>query len=485
MELKNKLLFHQREAVEKLSKIKVGALFMEQGTGKTITALELCRMRLEQGKIDRIIWLCPCSAKQNIKQEILKHAPDEILDKVTICGIETLSSSDRANVYLLDMVQAYRCYLVVDESLLVKNPMALRTKSILRLAERCTYKLILNGTPISRNEADLFSQMYLLDWRILGYRSYWAFAANHLEYDPNIKGKIIRCLNTDHLARKIAPYSYEKKKDECMTLPPKRDHGIPFHLTKEQWEHYEFVADELLLQLDEIKPETIYRLFSGVQAVACGRRVTFLNNDHMRSAPFFKDPRDNPRIQELLDLIDRINDEKCIIFCTYQSDVAQITELLNQIYGENSAVPFNGTLPGRKRGKAVESFRDGARFFVANRKCAGYSLNLQFCSNVIYYSNEWDLATYLQSQDRVHRYGQTKDVHIWEIYAAGTIDEKIQRSLLRKENLLVSFKEKVGLMDMQKIREFLNIRKGKERIVSTVYDCSNLIDVESVVGANA
>ena len=135
MELKNKLLFHQREAVEKLSKIKVGALFMEQGTGKTITALELCRMRLEQGKIDRIIWLCPCSAKQNIKQEILKHAPDEILDKVTICGIETLSSSDRANVYLLDMVQAYRCYLVVDESLLVKNPMALRTKSILRLAE--------------------------------------------------------------------------------------------------------------------------------------------------------------------------------------------------------------------------------------------------------------------------------------------------------------------------------------------------------------
>lgn len=43
MQLHNKLLDYQEKAVEKLKKVKVGALFMEQGTGKTITALELCR----------------------------------------------------------------------------------------------------------------------------------------------------------------------------------------------------------------------------------------------------------------------------------------------------------------------------------------------------------------------------------------------------------------------------------------------------------
>ena len=110
--------------------------------------------------------------------------------------------------------------------------------------------MILNGTPISKNEADLYAHMYLLDWRILGYRSYWAFAANHIEYDPKVPGKIVRCLNTEYLARTIAPYSYEVRKKDCLVLPDKRESCIPFRMTNEQWEHYEAVADQLLGKID-------------------------------------------------------------------------------------------------------------------------------------------------------------------------------------------------------------------------------------------
>jgi len=97
MHLTNKLLDYQENAVEKLKKVKVGALFMEQGTGKTITALELCRLRLEAGKVTHILWLCPCSTKQNLKDELIKQSPREMLEKITICGIETLSRSLHAN----------------------------------------------------------------------------------------------------------------------------------------------------------------------------------------------------------------------------------------------------------------------------------------------------------------------------------------------------------------------------------------------------
>ena len=100
-----------------------------------------------------------------------------ILESVTICGIETLSSSVRANAYLLEKAKKNKCMLIVDESLLVKNPRAYRTKNIIKLASQCPYRLILNGTPIGKNEADLFAQFYILDWRILGYSSYWSFAA--------------------------------------------------------------------------------------------------------------------------------------------------------------------------------------------------------------------------------------------------------------------------------------------------------------------
>lgn len=73
----------------------------------------------------------------------------------------------------LGLVQSHKVYLIVDESSLVKNHAALRTIHIQQLAENCQYKLILNGTPISRNESDLYSQWMILDWRILGYRSYY------------------------------------------------------------------------------------------------------------------------------------------------------------------------------------------------------------------------------------------------------------------------------------------------------------------------
>ena len=59
-------------------------------------------------------------------------------------------------------------------------------------------------TTVSYTHLDLYAQFHVLDWRILGYKTYWSFAANHIEFDPEIPQKIIRCLNTDYLARKIS-----------------------------------------------------------------------------------------------------------------------------------------------------------------------------------------------------------------------------------------------------------------------------------------
>lgn len=115
IKLNNELLPHQKAAAEKLIKLKVGALFMEQGTGKTITTLEIARIRLKREKIEHIIWLCPCSVKNNLRREIVKQCPEEMLDKVTICGIETLSTSIRAISYLMKMTANKKCFLVVSK----------------------------------------------------------------------------------------------------------------------------------------------------------------------------------------------------------------------------------------------------------------------------------------------------------------------------------------------------------------------------------
>ena len=451
--LKTKLYTHQQKAVDKLSKIKIGALYMEMGTGKTRTALELIAQRYNGGKVNHILWLCPCSVKESLKRELMKHI-DGNLDMFTICGIETLSSSIKTNARLLDLVQNNKVYLIVDESNLVKNHRAKRTENIERLARHCEYKLILNGTPISRCEKDLFSQWYILDWRILGYRSFWSFAANHLEYDERRRGGIVRCLNTDYLVYKIAPYSYQVKKEECLDLPPKTYDTRYFELTNRQWAHYDYVAENLLFALDELHPETIYRLFTGLQGVVSGFRIRL--GETLVREPFFKTPYENPRIQELLSILERL-DGKVIIFCKYTQEIQDIVQVLNNEYGKGSAVPFYGEISQKERQRNIDDFTNDARFFVANKTCAGYGLNLQFCNYVIYYSNDWDWATRSQSEDRVHRIGQNRNVHIIDICAADTIDQRISNCLWRKENLVDSFKREIERQkDKQSLRKWAN-----------------------------
>lgn len=435
---KTGLYDHQKAAVEKLSRLKVGALYCEMGTGKSRIAVELAAKRYSNGRIDKILWLCPCSVKETIRRELRKHIEGNV-SMFIVAGIESLSSSISLNFRLLRLVQTHKGMLIVDESNLVKNHMAKRTINITRLAECCPYRLILNGTPITRNEADLFSQWYILDWRIFGYTSYWSFSANHLEHDDY--GKIRSVLNVDYLVEKMAPYCYQVKKSECLDLPKKTYSTAYCYMSDEQDRHYVDVANTLLNYVDEWRSYTIYRLFTGLQDVISGLHVK-ITKDKFVTEPFFKDDMDNPRMQKLMELVG-MDDQKTIIFCTHTHEIKSIAKLINEERGEGTAVEFYGELNQKARQENLDRFENESQFLVANKGCAGYGLNLQFCSYVIYYSNDWDFATRSQSEDRVHRMGQTENVHYVDICAADSLDEKILECLSRKENLVDAFKNEL------------------------------------------
>ena len=478
MTLKTKLMAHQVAGVEKLLPLKIGALYMEMGTGKTRTALEIVYRRANKGKLDRVIWLCPCSVQSNLKADLDKHS-DGWREIIQVHGIESLSSSVRLYSELLEAVTS-KTMLIVDESNLVKNGLAIRSKRIVALAESCKYRMILNGTPISRNEADLFNQWYLLDWRVLGYQSYYAFAANHVEYDETTH-RIRRTLNTDYLVEKIAPYSYQVKRAECFELPDKKYGEWHWNMTCKQEAEYSRVADVLMMAVDELQPSTIYRMFSGLQAVISGQYVN-VDTLHFTTSPMFSRIDDNPHIDSLRDLINaRIGAEKAIIFCKYTHEINEVMELLNCEYGSDSAVSMFGEDNLKKRQANIERFRATAQFLVANKTCAGYGLNLQFCHNVIYYSNDWDYATRIQSEDRVHRLGQAEQVYIYDMICNDSLDVRIVACLQRKEMLLDSIKAELksaGAEDRQAaLRSFVF---GKRKKRGAINDGESLRDTECV-----
>lgn len=437
MKLKTEMLDYQHDAYNKLRPIKIGALYMEMGTGKTRVALELIKNRLDRGKIDNVLWLCPCSVKNDLRPNISDHADDSSL--IQIHGIESLSQSNRLYFKLLTMVSNTKTFLIVDESNLVKNHFAKRTDRIQELAKKCEYRIILNGTPVSRNEADLFAQWYILDWRILGYKSYWSFAANHLEYDKY--GKLRRVLNVDYLTEKIAPYTYTIEKKDCLTLPDKKYSEASYEMTEKQYLCYLDAFYSLMGEIDEFDSTTIYKLFTGLQQVASGNRIT--NTDPLESEPIFKNPLENPRIQTLLKEVDGM-DEKIIIWCKFKKEIEDIAKVLSDKYGSDKVALFYGGINLKKRVEELERFKNGAQFLIANKVCGGYGLNLQFCSHMIYYSNDFNWATRAQSEDRVHRIGQKNEVQIIDICSDAKIDHQILKNLSNKESLSDWFMRELG-----------------------------------------
>ena len=75
------------------------------------------------------------------------------------------------------------------------------------------------------------------------------------------------------------------------------------------------------------------------------------------------------------------------------------------------------------------------QYIIANPRTAGYGLTLTISSTVIYFSNSYDLEIRMQSEERVHRIGQTKKVTYIDLVTPKTVDEKIIKSLRKKINI--------------------------------------------------
>jgi SNF2 family DNA or RNA helicase len=143
---------------------------------------------------------------------------------------------------------------------------------------------------------------------------------------------------------------------------------------------------------------------------------------------------------KLLKLLTKYDSDKTIIWCKYRHEMDDVKEALLRRYPASEIVDFHGGVPVKMRQEHIERFRGDGRFMIANKRCGGYGLNLQFCHQMIYYSNDFNWGTRSQSEARVHRLGQEHEVIIDDIFASAKIDVRILDNLDRKGNLSESFK---------------------------------------------
>jgi SNF2 family DNA or RNA helicase len=455
------LLPHQSEAVQKLSRLRVGALFMDMGTGKSRTAIELVARR--GSKISRVIWLCPVSLKETIRQQIETHCQDtsvSVFDEHTrqghipdafwyIVGLESLSASRRVVLAVNSLVDSHTM-LIVDESSYIKGAYTSRTKWATRLGQRARYRLILTGTPVTQGVQDLYAQMRFLSPDILGYASYYSFARNHLEYSERFKGMIVRAHNTDYIAAKIAPFVYQVRKDECLTLPPKLYETRSAVMTDAQRELYQQATETILASAETWQEETgvlIYRLFGALQQVTCG----FWREYSLSGLPVLHTVPHN-RLSVLTGTLQDIpRDDKVIIWTKYRRCVAEIAAMLRDEFGSDAAL-FYGDLSEKERAASLLQFRGQSRVLVATESCGGHGLTLTEASCAVFYTNGFKYSDRIQAEDRNHRIGQTVPVTYVDIVCPGSIDERIADALARKKSLADEFRKSVqGVRDTKSV----------------------------------
>lgn len=471
MNLQTTLFEHQQPAVAKMIRSRIGALFMEMGTGKTRTAIELAYLR--QSNIDKVVWFCPVSCKETIRHEIGKHTNSSEGDICVfndrtrqgaipqafwyVIGIESISSSNRVVLAANELITE-STFVILDESTYIKNDRSRRTKRIMAMAERCRYRLVLTGTPLTEGVVDLFAQMKFLSPKILGYNSFYSFARNHLEYHPEYKGLIVRCHNVGYLASKIHPYTYQVTKAECLDLPDKLYDSRYFSMTDTQRGIYEEAKEEILAELyDSEWPEyTIFRLFTVLQQITCGFWNRRQEDGTYRMITF-----PHERVNMLMDTIASYpKDAKVIIWTKYRYDIDQIGTALGAEYGPKAAAFFYGDLNEKARNAELDRFRKDARFFVATQACGGHGLTINEANHVIFYSNEFKYVNRLQAEDRNHRIGQTDKVLYTDLACRKSIDERIEQAMARKESAIASFKREVDRVKDKNRKEVAELIKS-------------------------
>ena len=215
-------------------------------------------------------------------------------------------------------------------------------------------------------------------------------------------------------------------KKDCLDLPEKTYTVRNVPLTMEQIRIYKDLQKEAMTLLED------GQLVSAPQVITQMLRLQQLLSGHMKTDEGEMIEIASQRLDAMMSCIEEVSG-KIIIWSRFRYDIIQIRNALAKAYGDQSVVSYYGDTSDEDRQRAIDRFQNGeARFFVANPATAGYGLTLTEANTVIYYANDFNLETRIQSEDRCHRIGQKNPVTYIDLIAESTIDEKIVKSLRDK-----------------------------------------------------
>lgn len=418
-----KLYKHQEEALERTKTFNKCAYYHEMGLGKTYTGSE--KMRMLNNNVNLII------CQKSKVADWFEHCETNMTDKFVVFDLTNKRDFDLffswrnhedKKIGIINYELVFRreelanlqdFTLLLDESSMIQNDKAKRTKAILKL--KASNVILLSGTPVGGKYENLYSQLKLLDWKITK-KEFWN---NYINFElvqycgplspmlPKIKGY----KNVDELKKMLKIHGADfLKSDEVFDLPEQNFNEIKVPISKEYKEFkknkYICIANKEFIGDTPLKTMLYARMMC----------ATYNKN----------------KLDAFVDLIDS-TDDRLIVFYNFTDEFKAMKDLI----GKRAYSVVNGS----ERDLSNYENVDNSITFV-QYQAGAMGLNLQKANKIIYYSLPLSSELYEQSKKRIHRIGQNRPCFYYLLLAENSIEERIKTTLDKRNDYTQELFEK-------------------------------------------
>lgn len=424
---------HQSKALEDTESFNRVAYYHDMGLGKTYTGSE---KMMELGAKNNLIicqkskiydWVEHFKSNYNLYIDNLYDLTDkrafnefiqtaEVYDYLTIVGVINYELVWRRP----ELLKLKDFTLLLDESSLIQNDTAKRTKFISKL--QFSNLILLSGTPTGGKYENLYSQLKLLGYSISKRLYYDSYIKYHYDKRQGFPLLIIDGYkNVDRLKRKMREYGCNfLKTEDVLDLPEQR--FIPVKVNNSN-EYKKFMKDRIVS----------IELNSGV----CKDLVGDTALTRLLYARMLCGAYSNAKLDAFQDLVESTND-RLIIFYNFTAELDSLKDIAKECNRTVSIV--NGNC------KLLDNYKacDNSVTFI-QYQAGAMGLNLQKANKIIYFTPPLSSELYEQSKKRIHRIGQTGTCTYYNLTVKGSVEEKIYKTLaMRKDYTEALFESEVN-----------------------------------------
>lgn len=427
-----------------------GILADDMGLGKTVQLLSLVQHALEAGERRPFLVVAPTSVLGTWQEEAARFAPGirvQIIDgtrtKRDASVREIAQDADLiVTSYTLARLDSDEydevewAALILDEAQFVKNPATKQHRAVASFRADVTFAV--TGTPMENSLSDIWALLKITAPGLFPsarkFRQDYIQPIEQGKVPENEEGSEYRQRRLDRLRRRIRPLMLRRTKElVAADLPDKQ----------EQFLHVELSASHRALY-DTVLQRERQKVLGLLKDLDRNRFIVFRSLTMLRMlslAPGLVDEADakigSRKLDALLERVLELHAEghRALVFSQFTSFLQLAAHRL-----EPAGIPFlylDGST--RKRRSVIDEFRAGEQpVFLISLKAGGFGLTLTEADYVFMLDPWWNPAAEAQAIDRTHRIGQDKQVFVYRMISAGTIEEKVLALQQRKARLFTA-----------------------------------------------